>query len=352
MNLKNAHLKDLFFFVAIITLAILSFLMIKPFFGILVVSLVLVEIFSPVYYYILKKVKNSDLSAILSTLFVIIVVIIPLLFILLVAANQALSIKDSVQAYITENRLFENNGAELTNRLNTFLSSVGINFRFDGINYKDAIVGFAGSIVGSASNILGLLGDLVNIIIAATFLIYTLIYLFKEHGNLRSIFIKFSPLDNELDKLFIEKFNSISKSIVKGSIVIGAAQGLAGGFMFWLLGIEAPLFWTLVMIFLATVPLGSGFVWAPAAVILMVAGHPVQGIILMLWGLLVISSIDNFLRPKLLEKDTQLHPLVSFFSILGGIQLFGPLGIIYGPLVVILFLSLYEVYRHKYKSTS
>lgn len=351
MNLKHAHIKDLFFFVAIITLAILSFLMIKPFLGIIVVSLVLVEIFSPVYYWLLRKVKNTDIAAILSTLFVVIAVIIPLLFIFLVATNQALSIKDSVQTYITENNLFENNGAELTNRLNTFLASIKINFRFEGVDYKGAIIDVASNIVGSASTIVGFLKDLVGIIIAATFLIYTLIYLFKEHGNLRGTFIKLSPLDNELDKLFIDKFNSIAKSIVKGSIVIGAVQGIAGGLMFWILGIEAPLFWTLVMIFLATVPLGSGFIWGPASVILFISGQPVQGIILFLWGLLVISSIDNFLRPKLLEKDIQLHPLVSFFSILGGIQLFGPLGIIYGPLIVILFLSLYEVYRHKYKSS-
>lgn len=351
MELKHTHLKELFFFFLLIALAAISFFIFKPFLGIIVISIVLVEIFSPIYYFLLKKIKNVDIAATLSTLFVIIVVIIPMIFILLIATNQALSLKDSLQAYITDNHLLENNGAELTNRINDFLASLRINFEFEAVDYKGAILNLAGSIVGSASTVVGFLKDIVNVIIAATFLIYTLIYIFKEHGNLRSTFKKFSPLDNELDNLFIEKFNAISTSVVKGTLVVGAVQGIAGGIMFWILGINAPLFWTLVMIFLSTVPLGSGFVWIPASIILLVSGQPVKAIILFLWGILVISSIDNFLRPKLLEKDAKLHPLVSFFSVLGGIRLFGILGIIYGPLMVILFLALYEAYRHKNKKS-
>jgi len=349
VNHLHINIKELFFFIAILSLGVLSFMMFKPFIGIIVVSLVFVEIFSPVYYFLLKIVKNPTVSAILSTLFIIILVIIPLTLIVLIAANQALSIRDNLQAYITENHLLENNGAELTNRINNFLLSLKVNYRIESIDYKAIALEVAGGIVGGASTVIGVLRDFVGVIVAITFLIYTMIYLFREHGNLREVFKKLSPLDDEFDDLFIVKFNSIARSVVKGSLIIGIVQGAIGGILFWILGIEAPLFWTLVMIFFATIPLGSGFIWAPAALILFVTGKPAEGIILLLGGLLIISTIDNILRPKLMEKDTNLHPLVSFFSILGGIYLFGPLGLIYGPLIVILFLSLYEVYRHKYK---
>ena len=347
--MKHLHIKELFFFVSIIVLGAISFFMMKPFLGIIVMALVIVEVFSPVYYFILKRIKSQTLSSILSTLLVLTVVIIPLTLVLLVALNQALSIKDTVQNYVIENRLLEDNGAELTRRINNTLTSLSINYHIESIDYKGAALSIAGEIVGGASSVVNFLKDFVNVIIAITFLIYTMIYLFREHGNLRNIFKKLSPLDDEFDDLFIEKFNSIARSVVKGSLIIGIVQGALGGLAFWVLGVDAPLFWTLVMIFFATIPLGSGFVWAPAAIILALSGRVPAGIALMLWGILVISTVDNFLRPKLLEKDTNLHPLVSFFSVLGGIYLFGPLGIIYGPLVVILFLSLYEVYRHKYK---
>lgn len=345
------HVKELFFFFLLVALAIVSFLIFKPFLGIIVISIVLVELFSPVYYFFLKKIKNKDIAATLSTIFVIVIVIIPVVFILLIATNQALSIKDSLQTYITENRLLEDSGKELTNRINDILASLKINFKFEVVDYKGAVLNLAGNIVGSASTIVSFLRDVVNVVIATTFLIYTLIYIFKEHGNLRATFKAFSPLDDTLDNLFIEKFNAISTSVAKGTLVVGAAQGISGGIMFWILGIDAPLFWTLVMIFLSIVPLGSGFVWIPASIILFVSGQPIHAIILFLWGILVISSIDNFLRPKLLEKDVKLHPLISFFSILGGIKLFGILGIMYGPLIVILFLALYEAYKYKNKKS-
>ncbi len=349
MKISSVQIKDLFFFGAIVILAILSIAVIKPFIGILVISLVLVELFHPVYYFLLKKTKSIELSSVLSTLFVIFLVIIPIAFVFVVAGNQALTIKDNIQNYIEANKLFDNGGAELTNKINEILGQLKIHLTVQEIDYKQTFIAIISTLAGTTSSIFSLLKDTINIFIDATFLIYTLYYLFREHGNLRKTFKKMSPLEDGLDDLFIDKFHAISKSVIKGSLVVGIAQAVLGGLAFWAAGISAPLFWTVIMFFLSILPLGSGFIWIPASLILIATNHPVEGIGLFIWGVAVISSVDNFIRSKLLQKDIQLHPLISFFSIIGGIQVFGMLGLIYGPLILILFLSLYSAYRHKYK---
>lgn len=349
MKIINAsQIKDLLFFAVILVLAILTFFIFKPFLGIIVIGLVLVELCNPLYYFILKRIKSKSLASAISTIIILLLVITPISLVILSAGNEAFTLKDTIQKYITDNQLFANNGIEITNRLNLFLHKLSVNYEINDINYEQIILSFMSKVIGTASSVINLLKNTINIIIEITLLIYTLFYLFKEHGNLRFAFKQISPLDDDMDELFINKFNLISKSIIKGSLIVGLVQGISGGVAFWLLGIDAPIFWTLMMTLLSILPLGSGFIWAPAALILILTGSVTKGILLLLWGTIFITNIDNYLRAKTLGKDTSIHPLVSFFSIIGGIQLFGILGLIYGPLIVILFLALYQAYKQKY----
>jgi predicted PurR-regulated permease PerM len=130
-------------------------------------------------------------------------------------------------------------------------------------------------------------------------------------------------------------------------LVIAVIQGVLGGLAFWVLGLPSPLLWGVVMIFLSMIPMAGAFiVWVPAAIYLAITGHWVSALILTVWGALVIGSIDNFLRPKLVGEKTRLHELLVFFSVLGGLQVFGVIGLVLGPVIVAITIALLDVLRH------
>jgi predicted PurR-regulated permease PerM len=132
--------------------------------------------------------------------------------------------------------------------------------------------------------------------------------------------------------------------------VIGAIQGLLGGLAFWIAGVPSPAIWGLIMILLSIIPMiGSTIVWLPAGIILLLVGDVWQGIFILSVGVGVISVIDNILRPKLVGKDTQMHPLLIFFATLGGIAFFGLPGFIIGPIIVSLFMALSEIYSIEFR---
>jgi predicted PurR-regulated permease PerM len=117
-------------------------------------------------------------------------------------------------------------------------------------------------------------------------------------------------------------------------------------FAFWILGVPSAIVWGVVMVFLSMIPmLGAFLVWVPAAIYLGLTGHPVKALIMVLWGTLVIGMADNFLRPKLVGERTKLHELLIFFAVLGGLQVFGVLGIVLGPVVLAITLALVDVFK-------
>ena len=133
---------------------------------------------------------------------------------------------------------------------------------------------------------------------------------------------------------------------VYGVLAISAIQGTLGTFIFWALGLPSPLLWGVVMFFLSMIPMAGAFlVWVPAALYLAITGAYIKAGILVVWGVLVIGSIDNVLSPRLVGRRASLHELLIFFAVLGGLQVFGVLGLVLGPVVVAMTLALIEMAR-------
>ena len=155
------------------------------------------------------------------------------------------------------------------------------------------------------------------------------------------------PVENrKANEIFLRTSDVISASVY-GVLVIATIQGVLGGLAFWVAGLPSALLWGVVMIFLSMIPMAGAFiVWVPAAIYLFATGEWGWGIFLTIWGALVIGSIDNFLRPKLVGERTRLHELLIFFSVLGGLQVFGVIGLVLGPVIVALTLALVDVLRH------
>jgi predicted PurR-regulated permease PerM len=186
------------------------------------------------------------------------------------------------------------------------------------------------------------LGTLVEI----CFALFTLFYLLRDNHAIGQAVMNAVPLDEKQSRDVFQRCQDIIQASVQGVIVIAALQGALGAVAFWVLGIGSWIVWGVIMFVMSLIPaLGAFVVWGPAAIYLFATGHWIKALILIIWGGGVIGTIDNFLRPRLVGQKTGMHDLVIFFSVLGGLQVFGILGLFVGPVVVALALSIVEVFK-------
>lgn len=184
-------------------------------------------------------------------------------------------------------------------------------------------------------------------IIFVTF--FTMFYFFRDGPILLARLKYFSPLAARYEDEVIRRFLTVSRATIKGTLLVALIKGVLGGLTFWAFGIEAPALWGVVMVFLSILPVvGAWVIMCPAALILMLTGQVWQGITLFLVAVVVIGSIDNILEPVLIGRDSSMHELLVFFSMLGGIGVFGVMGFIVGPVIAALFLTLLDIYGQEF----
>lgn len=194
-----------------------------------------------------------------------------------------------------------------------------------------------------ASSAYGVGQGTLQFFISLAIMLYLLFFLFRDGRRLATLLRASVPLDRNRTDDIAAKFVSVVKATVRGNVLIAIIQGGLGGATFWLLGIEAPLLWGVLMAVLSLLPaVGAILVWAPFAIYLALSGQVAQSIILVLVGALVISMIDNLLRPVLVGRETKLPDYVVLISTIGGLSLFGINGFVLGPLVAALFIAVWS----------
>jgi predicted PurR-regulated permease PerM len=176
-------------------------------------------------------------------------------------------------------------------------------------------------------------------------MVYLLFFLLRDGLALTRRMKEAIPLRPEQQDALFAKFTVVVRATVKGDILVALLQGVAGGAAFWLLGVRASLLWAVLMAFLSLLPaIGAALVWLPVAIYFLVTGSLWQGVFLILYGLLVIGLVDNFLRPMLVGQATKMPDYVVLISTLGGIQTFGLHGFIAGPVVAAMFLVVWDIF--------
>lgn len=215
--------------------------------------------------------------------------------------------------------------------------------------YRDTLLQRAGElastlgglIVGALSaTTVGTVGAVVNFFI----FLYTLFFLLMDGPAMIARIKRFVPMAHDDRDLLFDKFLSVTRATLKGTIVIGLVQGTLSGLAFAVLGIQGAIFWGVVMVVLSVLPvIGGALVWVPAAIILALTGQFMKALILVAFCSLVVGSVDNILRPRLVGRDTEMHDLMILFSTLGGIIAFGAVGFILGPIIAALFQTVWDL---------
>lgn len=309
--------------------------MLEPFLGVLLWAAVLVIIFYPLYERLVVKTKRPSISAILSILLIMIVVILPIVLISLAVANELTTLVNNLET--AGQKLMANpvQSERIHKLLSAFQSYINIE------NLKEPISKISQRVLQGTINVVG---GVVGAIVKIFFILFAMYYLFRDGEKIARKLPDQIPLERDRAVRILTHTREIISASVYGVLVIAIIQGTLGGLMFWFLGIPSSLVWGVLMTLLSTIPMAGAFVvWAPAAVVLALAGHWGQAVILTLWGSIVIGSIDNFVRPKLVGQKARMHELVIFFSVLGGLSVFGVLGILLGPVVVAITTALLEV---------
>ena len=319
----------------------LCWLMMRPFIGVLAWAVVLVIVFYPVHQRLTARLRRPSLSALLSCVLVVLLAVLPLT-VLTVAVAEELS------------AAIPNLPAHISNIMDPQTSMLGrasewIQGRF-GIDMAQSQQFMADQIQRGSQFLLGLslsvAGNVASGVVKAFFVVFTMYYLFRDGDRIVSKMPAALPLERQQSEAIIARTREVVSASVYGIVVIASLQGLLGGIAFWILGIPSPLLWAVLMTFVCMIPvLGSFLVWLPLSIFLFMNGHWGKALFLVLWGALVISTIDNFLRPKWMKNQTRLHELLVFFSVLGGISIFGLLGIVLGPVVLAITLGLLQTFR-------
>ncbi len=339
-----------FLFGAVIAAGISSFFVLKPFVVAIVVAFILSQLLSGWHKKILKKIgkKRPSLAAGISTSIVFLVIFLPFVFVMILVYFEA---KDLGQL-IEENHLAEKASAYVKT-----VAYDNFNFSFSKEEIRSAAQTeeFSRGIT-TVTNLFVEVGrktsqSAIHFFFMTFIMFFSLYYFFKDGDRMVKKFMKISPLKDSQEKLLLKKFNAVSMATLKGSLVIAIVQGVLIGILFYATGVYSAAMWGVVAVVISLIPaVGSVVVWLPAAIGMLATGHVWEGITIILVGTLVVSTIDNFLRPKLVGDATRLHPLLVLLSTLGGIAFFGIPGFLLGPIIVVFFLTLIDIYQLEFKS--
>jgi predicted PurR-regulated permease PerM len=345
------HFNTYFFFLFFLLAAVGVAFLFLPFFSAIIIASILAVLFQRPYRWLLRETRESHTTSALLTCFLVaFVIVVPVFVSLTFAIREASSLYASIgegqSAEVVAARFFTSVGQ---------LPVIGNVFQTNVFNTDT----FSADLRAVSKNALVLLQAAYQGIAHFFFWIFvmffTLFYFLVDGARAINYLTRLSPLRDEHDRMLMKKFVSISRATIKGTLLVGIVQGILGGLAFWIVGVPSPLIWGMIMVFFSVIPMiGAGIIWFPAGVILLLLGNIWQGLFVLGVGLGVVSTIDNILRPKLVGRDTHMHPLLVFFATLGGLSFFGLLGFIIGPIIVALFLALAEIYttefHHQLKS--
>lgn len=331
-----------FFYFLIAFVAFLSYLVLKPFLSAIVLAFLAALFFKPVYTFFQRIFKKKDkLAAMMSVVIVFFVVLIPLVSVGGLTVNQIIQFKND---FGSEGNIDLGYIVEKVNNVIEVVPVVEGKLTVDGV--QDWIQNAAKSVGSFFLERLPDIGSGAFHSLTWVLIFIILVYsLFPIQDKFMHFLEHLSPLDDRIDRIYLTRVVEMSKSMVKGTFAIAIVQGIVSGVFLAIAGVDYVLFLTVLMIFLGVIPMvGSGFVMIPIGVIMLFTGNIWQGVMLLLVTMLLVNNIDNYLRPKLVSKKAELHPALVILGVLGGLQVFGVLGFIYGPVIMILLVTTVEMY--------
>ncbi|MDD4053211.1 MAG: AI-2E family transporter [candidate division Zixibacteria bacterium] len=340
----------LFIFAGVTILAgYLFYRMLKPFLVSLCWGAIFGIVFYPVYEKLRRWIKSDSWRAVLVTFLVLIVIIGPITYLGISLVQEAISLFDTFSDWVASGKLTALNDIKntyvyqmLQTRLSPYIDLSHLDIQ---VMLEDGVKKVSSFALTQATKVLTNTGKL---LFQFVLMIFFLFYFIRDGKALFDRIREVIPLPPEKAAVVVANLKKVIQSNVYGGLVVALLQGLLGGILFLIMGLPSPVFWGAVMAFLALLPvIGPFIIYIPAGIILIATGSPVKGVLLIAIGSIVVSQIDNFLRPILASRETGMHTMLLFVSIMGGAAVFGLLGIVLGPVIAAVFVTIFDIFRLK-----
>jgi len=336
----------IFILILVAVISVVFLQMIRGF----IVTVLMAAIFSglahPLYRRVLHLVRGRRAAAAVLTLLVILLVVVtPLVVFMGIVATEALDISQSVTPWVRQQIREPSRLGQLLERL-PYADQIQAQVKA----YSTQIIEKMGELAGRVSSFLvnslsaatrGTVGFLFQLFV----MLYAMFFFLAGGRQVLDSGLRYVPLPEADKELMVDKFVSVARATLKGTFVVGVVQGGLAGLALAVVGIQGATFWGTLMVALSIIPaLGTALVWVPAVVYLFAVGKTTSAIGLALWCSLVVGTVDNFLRPKLVGRDTKMPDLLILLSTFGGLSMFGIVGFVLGPIIAALFIAVWQIY--------
>lgn len=320
--------------VILLALLVLAFFLIKPFIVAIILGFILAFVLTPLYKRALKLIKSPAATSLLITIVTVLILAVALYFIAQIAIKEAFNLYIEIQK------------VDFYSLINGFLSHI---FETPDLSrqitttIQQAIITLTSSFTESAGKVLTNAPAIILQLFVVLFVTY---YSLKEGPRLIKYIQEVLPFSADVNEKLVKRSKEITTATIYGQVIVGIIQGAVAGVGFYIFGAPSPLFFTILAILLAIIPfIGPAFVWVPVSVFMIATGNTTNGILMFVFGIIVVSWIDNIVKPGIVGKKGKLNEVVALIGMLGGLALIGPVGIVVGPLVLEYLLIFIELYR-------
>jgi predicted PurR-regulated permease PerM len=344
------------FFILLLLLSLVLLLrLLWTYISAIVLALLLASVFSPLHYRLAGIFKgNRTFSSLAMTIVIVLILVVPVGGFIGSLSNEAFDFYQRTKNAVSVQKIQEsiNSHTLWAEQVRKWGKMTGVEFNKKTIQAASATVGKKVGLF-LYNQLSSVASNLINFLVHFFLMILTIYYVLKDGAHLKDYLIKLLPFPREQLEKVIGKFQEMGKAIFVGNGMSGVIQGILGGFGFYIFGLESPLLWGTVIAFMAFLPIiGASIVFLPASIILFLHGKPGIAVGFLIYNLVYSSVIEYIVKPRLIGKGMQMNSLLVFIGIIGGIKLFGILGIIYGPLIITIFITLAEIYRLEYKGNA
>ena len=349
---SEAYQKIIFTLIFLV-LIVVSFLIIKPFLTAVLTGIILSYIFHSIHLRINKKIPDKNFSSLITSLLVILVITLPLFFVLNTVSQEAYTTyllsrqKLASNPFLTECQPEDKTVCRFSNIISDKINDPQVKYYLD-TTIKDTTTKIT-------ENISNILFSIPIFILDLFIILFVMFFLFRDGKIFVDKVERIMPLKDRYRKHVFKKLNEMAYAVIYGSIIIAIIQGTLAGLGFFIFGLPSPMLWGIVMIFAALIPyIGSSIIWFPAALMLIFNGYTnaesilvVKGILLMLYGIFVVGTIDNILKPKIIGDKSGLHPVLVMLGVVGGLKFLGFIGVIIGPMIIAMLVTFIKIYEEE-----
>ena len=345
--------KEYFFITIFFSLLVLSFYLfyalMAPFLKSMCWAAIFAIIFHPLYAKLKSRVHSDNLRALILTSLIVVLIIGPFTMLGVALVQEAIGMFDHFSTFVESGKLdslldFKNSPLYLyiQDKLAGYVDLSQLDLR---VIIENSLKSVSKIALSQVTNILANTG---RVMFQFGMMVFFMFFLFRDGAELFDRIKSIIPMSVERADITVNHLKKVIEGTMYGGLVVSLIQGVLGGVLFVIMGLPSPVFWGAFMAFLAFIPIvGPFLIYVPAGLILILTGSTVKGVLLIAIGTIAVSQIDNILRPLLVSGKTGMHTMLLFVSIMGGVNLFGLLGIVMGPFIAAVFVSMFDIFRLK-----